>query len=146
MAKQQGKQQGKAKAPGKTKAKPQGKKQGKDGSAASSKTKPLGKQQGQAKPQGKKHGKDGSKATTKPGTAKPDSKASAAPPPTITGDAGAAQARQPQHGQEAATQAFPQHRHHFKTWFFHGRPGMMLSSIQIDIQAGAVHETWSRTE
>ena len=40
----------------------------------------------------------------------------------------------------------PQHRHHFKTWFFQGRPGMTLSAIQIDIQAGAVHETWSRTE
>ena len=136
---QQGKQQGKAKAPGKTK-------QGMAlGSKASSKTKPQGKQQGQAKPQGKKQGKGyGSAATTQPGTAKPGSKASAAPPPSSVGDAGGTQEAHLAEQQTAKT--FPMHRHHFKTWFFQGRPGMMLSSIQIDIQAGAVHETWSRTE
>ena len=136
-AKQQGKPQGKAKAQGKTK-------QGMAlGSKAGSKAKPQGKQQGQAKAQGKKQGKaPGSKATTKPGTAKPGSKASPALPPP---DAGAAQATQAHSPKEQTAKSFPEHRHHFKTWFFQGRPGMVLSSIQIDIQAGAVHETWSRT-
>ena len=37
----------------------------------------------------------------------------------------------------------PRHNHHFKTWFFQGRPRYTLATIQIDLTAQAVHETWA---
>ena len=32
----------------------------------------------------------------------------------------------------------------FKTWFVRGRQNYKLISLQIDLEAGAIHETWSR--
>ena len=45
-------------------------------------------------------------------------------------------------GQKNAGGMFPSF---YKTWFFTGRPGYVLTSLQLDITNGAVHETWTRT-
>ena len=50
-----------------------------------------------------------------------------------------------QQGQQESMPAVPApHASHYKTWFFTGRTGYVLTSLQIDIANGADHETWMR--
>ena len=51
---------------------------------------------------------------------------------------------QPQKPTElATTQAQQPEQTYFKTWFVKGgRPGFELSTLQVDLRAGAIHETW----